>query len=148
MSTEKGITLIELLIVIAITGVIFSVIGPVIYQLTTVSGYGNDRLTTIHELQNTAYWFNHDGQMAVSAVGGSSLVLTLPAGGPVTYSLSGNDILRTEAGSSMTLAQNIVSAAWTVQGRLVSLDITSGISGRTDEYEQNTYQVYLRPVPQ
>jgi len=148
MRTEKGITLVELLIVIAITGVLFSVIGPVIYQLTTVSGYGNDRLTAIHELQNSAYWFNYDGQMAVTAAGGSSLVFSLPSGETITYSLNGANFLRTEEGQTMTLAQNISNVAFVVQGRLVSMNITSTLSGRMEAYEQNTYQVYLRPVSQ
>jgi prepilin-type N-terminal cleavage/methylation domain-containing protein len=148
MRTEKGLTLIELLIVIAITGVLFSVIGPVIYQLTTVSGFGNERLTAIHELQNSAYWFNYDGQMSVTAAAGSSLVFSLPAGDTITYSLNGDNFLRTAGGQTMTLAQNISGVTFGVQGRLVSMNITSALSGRTEAYEQNTYQVYLRPVSQ
>jgi len=48
MKTEQGYTLVELLIVLAISGFIFLIVGTVMYQLTTVSGYGNDRLSVIH----------------------------------------------------------------------------------------------------
>jgi prepilin-type N-terminal cleavage/methylation domain-containing protein len=146
MKNEGGYTLVEMLITIAISGLIFVVVGTVMFQLSTVSGYGNDKLSTIHEVQNAQYWFNLDGQTAVSASGGSSLVLAFPAGQTVTYALTGKNMQRIEGSSSMTLAQNISSLSFSVQARLVSMDITSSISGRTDVSEQNTYKVYLRPV--
>jgi hypothetical protein len=62
------------------------------YQVTTIPDYGNDRLTALHELQNTAHWFNVDGQKAKSATGGSELVLTLPDDSTISYSLSGTEL--------------------------------------------------------
>jgi prepilin-type N-terminal cleavage/methylation domain-containing protein len=147
MRREQGFTLIELLVVVAITGVLCTVIGSVLFQLTRVSGYGNDRLTAIHELQNTAFWFNQDGQMAVAATGGTSLVLSLPAG-QITYALVGASFRRTMDGNTITLAQNISEAVFLVQGRLVSMNVTSSLPGRIEVHEQNVYQVYLRPVQQ
>ena len=87
-------------------------------------------------------------RMAVSAAGGTSLVFTLPSGETITYSLNGVNFRRTMNGNTMTLAQNISAVAFGVQGRLVSLNITSSQSGRMDVNEQKTYQVYLRPVSQ
>jgi prepilin-type N-terminal cleavage/methylation domain-containing protein len=141
-----GYTLVELLITLAISGLIFVVVGTVMFQLSTVSGDGNDKLSVVHEVQNAQYWFNLDGQTAMSATGGASLVLAFPAGQTVTYSLTGKSLQRVEGSSTMTLAQNISSLSFSVQARLVSMDITSSISGRTDVSEQNTYKVYLRPV--
>jgi prepilin-type N-terminal cleavage/methylation domain-containing protein len=148
MKREHGFTLVELLVTIAITGVIFSVIGGVVYQLTTVGEYGNDRLDAAHELQNAAYWFNLDGQRAVTASGGGSLVLTLPppAGDVITYALSDTNLQRTSAGSTMTLARNISGASFVVLGKLVTMDITASVPGRMGVSEQGTYKVYLRPV--
>jgi prepilin-type N-terminal cleavage/methylation domain-containing protein len=148
MKKEQGYTLIELLITIAVTGLIFVAAGTVLFQLTTVSGYGNDRLSIIHEMQNADYWFNYDGQMAVAAAGGSSLVLSFPSGQPVTYALAGTQLQRIEGSSTMILARNVSNLSFSVQSRLVSMNITSSISGRTDVSEQIEYQVYLRPVQQ
>ena len=146
MKSERGFTLVEMLVTIAITGVLFTTIGGIIYQLTTTSEYGNDRLNATHELQNAAQWFNLDGQQAVTASGSSSLVLTLPDASVITYALSGTSLLRTASGYTNTLAQNISSASFLVQGRLVTLDITASVPGRMSVSEQGTYQVYLRPV--
>lgn len=93
---ETGYTLVELLVTLAITGIIFTAVGTAIYQLTTVSNYGNDQLTAGHELQNTACWFNRDSQAALTAAGGEALNLTLPRGQTIIYSLAGNDLQRIE----------------------------------------------------
>jgi prepilin-type N-terminal cleavage/methylation domain-containing protein len=146
MKNERGYTLVELLITIGVSGLIFVVVGTVLFQLSTVSSYGNDRLSTIHEVQNAGYWFNLDGQAAVSAAGSTSLVFSFPAGQTVTYALTGTKLQRLEGSSAITLAQNINNLGFSVLGRLVAMDITSSISGRTDVSEQYVYKVYLRPV--
>jgi prepilin-type N-terminal cleavage/methylation domain-containing protein len=146
--TQRGYTLVELLVTLAISGVIFSVVASVIYQLSTVSGDGNDRLTANHELQNVGYWFNLDGQSAQEAAAGASLELSLPGDRTVVYSLSGNALSRTEGSNSQTLASNISSATFDVRGGLVSLDITSSPVGRGNISETRNYQVCLRSLVQ
>jgi prepilin-type N-terminal cleavage/methylation domain-containing protein len=143
---EQGYTLVELLITLALVGIIFTVTGAVMYQLSTVGAYGNDRLTLIHEMQNTAFWFNQDGQMSVAASGGSNLILTLPTGKTVTYGLSGQNLQRVDEMSTLTLAQDIAGVSFSIQDRLVSMSITALIRGRTDVNAQNTFAVTLRPV--
>ncbi len=143
---EGGFTLVELLITLAITGIIFTVAGTAIHQLSTVSEYGNNKLAATHELQNAARWFYQDGQMAVSADCGSDLSFTLSSGQTVTYSLDGRFLNRDDGGNIMTLAQNISSISFSAQGRLISMNITSELSGRMEDSEQATYKVYLRAV--
>lgn len=146
MRDEHGFTLVELLVVVAITGVIVTVLGTAIFQMLTVSGYGNARLTALHELQNAAYWFNLDGQMSVTATGGSSLTLALPTGETITYVTAGTQLRRTLGSSTITLAQNISSAGFSVSGRVVTMNITSAPPGRTQVTEQGTYSVNMRPA--
>lgn len=146
MRKESGFTLVELLIVVAITGILFGGLGTAIYQMVMVTDYGGDELTALHELQNTAHWFNYDGQMAVSATGGSSLTLTLPTSQTVTYSLSGTNLRRTSGVNTITLAQNISAVSFAVAGSVVTMNITSIPPGRMGVSEQGTYKVYLRPV--
>jgi prepilin-type N-terminal cleavage/methylation domain-containing protein len=146
MRREQGFTLVELLVSLAITGLIFTVVGTTMFQLTTVSAYGNDKLTIAHEVQNIGYWFNLDGQMAVSANGGATLSFTLPASQTITYALDGKNLQRSDGTTTRVLAQNISAASFSVQNRLVTLNITSSISGRTDIIENTVFKVYLRPV--
>jgi type II secretory pathway pseudopilin PulG len=145
MKGEQGFTYVELLVVIAMTGLIFSVLGTAIHHIVTVPEYGNDRVTALHELQNVAHWVNLDGQMAQSATGGSGLVLTLPDASSVNYTLVGTDLLRSTSSINMTLAQNIASANFTVQDRVITMNLTSAPSGRWDVSENETYKVCLRP---
>jgi prepilin-type N-terminal cleavage/methylation domain-containing protein len=147
MNKQHGYTMVELLVTIAISGVLFTVIGSVLFQLSAVSSYGNHKLTACHELQNAASWYYLDGQMAISATGGTSLTWSLPGSQTITYSLSGNNLKRSTGVSTLTLAQDISAVSFSVQGRLVSMNITSSISGSMDANEQNIYQVYLRMSP-
>ena len=141
---EKGLTMVDMIMAVAVTGLIVSFLGTAIYQMLTVTEYGNERLIAMHELQNAAHWLGLDGQGAVSATGGDELVFTLADNTSITYSLSSTDLRRTEGGLPMTLAQNITEAQFAVADRLVTMTITSSPPGRDSVSENRTYQVYLR----
>jgi prepilin-type N-terminal cleavage/methylation domain-containing protein len=143
---EPGFTLVELMVVMAITGLIFSVLGVAFHQVVTIPEYGNDRVTALHELQNVAHWVNLDGQKAQSATGGNVLLLTLPDASSVNYTLVGTDLLRTTSTSSRTLAQNIASANFSIQDRYITVNVTSAPSGRWNVSENETYIICLRPA--
>jgi hypothetical protein len=145
MNGQKGMTIAELVVTIATTGIIVVFLGTAIYQIINVSGYGNDRLTATHELENVAHWFNIDGQGAKAATGGASLELTMADDSSVTYTLAGTEIRRTAGGQQMTLARNISSANFTIDARLVTMSLTSSPPGRYGVNESGTYHVYLRP---
>jgi len=142
---ERGLTLVEVLVATAITGMIFGVLGAAIYHIVTIPEYGNDRVTALHELQNVAHCVNLDGQMAQSAIGGSNLVLTFPDTSSVNYTLVGTDLLRITSTSNRTLAQNITSVNFSVQDRIITMNLTSAPDGRWDISENETYQICLRP---
>ena len=144
INDERGVTVVEMLIAIAITGIIVSFLGTAIYQITTVTEYGNDKLTAMHELQNAAHWVSLDGQMARTASGGDRLVLTLSDNSSITYSLVGAELHRTAGDSNITLAQNITSANFSVQARTITMNITSSPQGRDNVSENGAYKVYLR----
>jgi len=146
MNRERGFTLVELIIATAITGLIVGVLGTAVFQIVNVTDYGGDKLVAAHELQNAAHWVSRDAQMADNATGGSELVLTLPDASTITYTVNSTELLRTAGGSSMTLAQNITSANFSVENRIVTMSITSSPEGRWNVSENRTYKVYLRPT--
>lgn len=144
MNGQRGMTLAEMVVATAITGIIIAFLGTAIFQIFTISGYGNDQLTATHELENIAYWFNNDGQGAQEAAGGTTLVLTRADGSSVTYTLTGTEMRRTTDGSQTTLARNITSASFSVSNRTVIMSLTASPPGKYGVSENATYRVYLR----
>ena len=146
--SQAGLTLVELVITVAITGIMASVLGTAIFQMVTVGEYGDARLIATHELQNAAYWLNQDGQTAVSAaVVGQALTLTMADASEVTYSVVARRLRRASSGPTLTMAQNITAADFSVSGRVVTMDLTSAPQGRTGVSEQGTYAVAMRAAP-
>ena len=145
-SDEHGLTMVELIIATAVTGIIVSFLGTSIYQMLTITEYGNSRLTAMHELQNAAHWFNLDGQRAISANANGELLLTISESSSITYSLVGTELRRTAGGDYMTLAKNIASADFSIDNRLITMSLTSAPEGRDSVSENGTYQVFLRPA--
>jgi type II secretory pathway pseudopilin PulG len=170
---ESGFSMVELVMATAITGLIIGFLGTSIYQMFSVTDYGNNKLIAMHELQNAAYWFQHDGQEAMEATGGKNLVLTLADNLTVTYTLNQTRLERTVSpaetvitpvekqqspllivdpvteqriGGSMVLAKNITEAKFTISDRLVTMSLTSSPEGRDGISENGVYQVYLRPA--
>lgn len=146
MKGQKGMTMVELLVAIAVTGIIVVFLGTAIYQIITVSEYGNDRLTAMHELQNSAHWFNLDGQKAVTANVNGELLLTISETSSITYSLVGTELRRTTGSTPMTLARNISSADFSIDNRVITMSLTSSPEGRDNVSENGSYKVYLRPA--
>ncbi|OGO00601.1 MAG: hypothetical protein A2Y58_01295 [Chloroflexi bacterium RBG_13_51_52] len=146
MKRQAGATMVELITAVAVTGIIVVFLGTAIYHILTVSEYGNEKFTALHELQNAAYWFNKDGQEAKTATGGSQLVLTLTDNSTVTYTLAGTDLRRTAGGMQLILARNISSVSFSINSRTATMNLISTPPGRNEISENGTYMVYLRPV--
>jgi prepilin-type N-terminal cleavage/methylation domain-containing protein len=146
MKKQQGFSLIELVITVSILGIMAGVLAPVFNQIIEIPEYGNEKITAMHELQNAAHRVNIDGQMAKSATGGSSLVLTMPDDSTISYTLNNNELIRTIGSDNWTLARNISYLNFTVDGRHVTMDITSSPEGRWGISENKNYQICLRPV--
>ena len=146
IKSESGFSMVELVVATAITGLIIGFLGTSIYQMFSVTDYGNSKLTAIHELQNAAYWFQIDGQAAKSATGGNKLVIILADDSTITYDLSDTNLQRTGGDGQMILAQNITSAAFSISNRVITMSLTSAPESRDNISENGVYQVHLRPV--
>ena len=70
---QRGLTLVELLIVIAITGLIAGGITMTIFQVFNINTRTTNRMTAVRQVQNAGFWVSPDVQMAQSVdAGGSS----------------------------------------------------------------------------
>jgi Tfp pilus assembly protein PilE len=146
MKRQEGMTMVELVVAVAVTGIIVIFLGTAIYQIITVSEYGNGRLTALHELQNVAHWFNLDSPGAKAATGGNQLILTLSDNSTISYSLVGTELRRASGGPQMTLARNISSANFSINNRIITMSLTSSPAGRDNVSQNGTYMVSLRPA--
>lgn len=60
LKSESGITLIELLISIAIAGILSVAVSMVFYQLFVVNASSSNRVLAVRQVQNTGYWISRD----------------------------------------------------------------------------------------
>lgn len=142
---EQGFTLMELVVAMAVAGVIFGVIGMGLYHLVSVPDYGNEKLTALHELQNAGHWFSRDGQMAENAVpAGSKLTLSYPDDPAVVYNLLDGSLVRECDGASSVLARHVDDVLFSVAGSVVTMQLTTAPDGRWNVSENETYRVCLR----
>jgi prepilin-type N-terminal cleavage/methylation domain-containing protein len=145
MKRQHGFSLVELVIALAITGLIATVVGAVVQATVTVPERGGEQVNAAHAIQNAVFWINADGQEAKAATGGAILVLTLPDSSTITYSLSENNLHRTATGDDRIIARGISSASFSVDGRLITMDITATPEGRYEINKSGTYIVNMRP---
>ncbi len=62
--SEKGFTIVELLIAVAITAMVGSTAAMTVFQVLRNSEGNNNRMTAMRQVQNAGYWISQDAQMA------------------------------------------------------------------------------------
>jgi prepilin-type N-terminal cleavage/methylation domain-containing protein len=65
-SNQKGLTLVELVMAMAVTAIIASAVTAVIYQVFNMNARSSNHMIAIRQVQNAGYWVSHDAQMAQS----------------------------------------------------------------------------------
>jgi len=65
---QKGFTLVELAVALAITGLITGGITMTIFQVFDVNARTSNHMTAVRQVQNAGYWISRDAQMAQSTV--------------------------------------------------------------------------------
>ena len=73
--SQKGYTLIELMIASTIMALAAGAAGAAIFQVLRNTERNNDRLTVVRQVENAGYWISRDAQMALSANATANLIL-------------------------------------------------------------------------
>jgi prepilin-type N-terminal cleavage/methylation domain-containing protein len=149
-----GFTLIELVLAIAIAGIITGGITMTIFQVINGNIRTSNHMTAVRQVQNAGYWVSLDAQMAkevgLGATSGFPLTLNwIDWDGMVhrvTYTLDGTELWRDYNGQLGPVAQFInpdpakTSCDW--DGSVLTFTVTATVQEQT---ETRIYEVIPRP---
>ena len=154
--SQRGFTLVELVIAISIATLVVAAAIAVWFQLTTVSARNSDYMTAYGQVQNAGYWFSHDAVQITqepAPPSGNGFPVTLDwvdwNGGvhQAVYTLEGagtlKELRRSGTEGSFLVAQYIdpSSTSCTWDGETHTLEITAKFVERS---ATRTYKVEPR----
>ena len=118
IKNQRGVTLIELLIAVAITSVVTGSITMTMFQVYAGNARTSNHMMAVKQVQNAGYWFSRDALMA------QTVILTADADGfpltlhwaewdttthQVTYDIVSDELKRTEGAIEFVVADYINS---------------------------------------
>jgi prepilin-type N-terminal cleavage/methylation domain-containing protein len=157
---QKGFTLVELIIVVALAGIIVVAATTTFHQVLLGTTLSNDRNSAVNQLRNAVHWISRDAQMAQIVVVDDSLevpkVLEMSwedwEGTPhaAYYSLEDGRLERNYDGQMTFIAEYIdpvpvnTDFVWDDVDRVLTVTMTARAG---DEIETRTFDVKSRPDP-
>jgi len=158
MKNQKGFTLIELIVALAIASVIGVAATMTAHQLITIPVISNDSNAAINQVRNAVNWINRDVQSAtpgsINTTSPNFLSLeqlewddgnsTWSSPIIVEYALDNGELRRSYNGSTpgTLVAQYISSCTWNITEKVLTVTITAHVRTRT---ETRTFEVKPRP---
>jgi prepilin-type N-terminal cleavage/methylation domain-containing protein len=150
---QRGMTLIEILLALGISGVIIGGLAASIYTIMSVTGRGNAEITLLRDIQSASHWISNDARMAR----GATLTGGNPASGVVlvwddiegnthssSYTYSEKELIRSYGEISSAIAWNVSSVEFSITDNVLTYTITSETEGRWVKSEEITGHTTLR----
>lgn len=159
---ERGFTLIEILVALAISGIVVSAIASTIFQVADMKARETSHITAVNEMENAVHWITRDTMMAQNVTttdpDGFPLILTWVEWNgtsyEVVYSTQGKELQRScsvngETPTTSIIVPDINSAQSDCYfaGGMLTFDITATVGDYRSESETRSFTVRPRPVP-
>jgi prepilin-type N-terminal cleavage/methylation domain-containing protein len=153
---QMGFTLVEVMLAIAITGIITGGITMTTFQVFSGNTRTSNHMTAVRQVQNAGYWVSHDAQMAqiltpTPSPDSDGFPLTLSwtewdgTVNTITYTLGGTEFVRDHNGQQSVVAQFIESVEVSPRpytGGALTFNVTATVGEQT---ETRIYEVMPRP---
>jgi len=162
-NSQKGFVLVEVLVAIAVGGMVLGGIVSAIFQTTNITTRTPPQVTALEDIKYATYWISKDVRMAATTnlVDGAppvnNLVLDWTSwyddNGQLSavshhceYALSGRQLCRTYDSDPLRAVGRYVSnIEFSRQGQIILITITSSPDGKAETAEKQTYHMYLQP---
>jgi prepilin-type N-terminal cleavage/methylation domain-containing protein len=162
---QGGFTLLELLVALAIDGVLICVIAAIIFQVSSVSSSSSGHMSAVKQVENAAQWISRDALMAQSvdtqgASGFQPLTLTWVDWDntkyQVTYTIVNGELLRDYSVNDGQPSQTMISQNINPDSEMTNCQFANGVlnikicasvqRGSKVAIETRKYQVVPRPT--
>jgi large repetitive protein len=162
IQNQKGFTLVEILVALAVNAIIAGVITMSIFQLFNVNLTSNAHMTAIKEVENANYWISNDARMAqiVNTNSASGFPITLSwvdwngNTASATYDVVNNQLIRSYSENGGQSTNTLVAAhidfgqtSCTVTADTLSFKITSTQGDYRSESETRAFNIIPRCAP-
>lgn len=150
-----GFTLMEVVVAVGILGLVLAIVGGSLFQALSIDRFWREDVVATRELRHAGSWFASDALNAAttSLVDGAppanvvALAWTGTSGAShaATYSVSEGNLLRSFDGVLAVLVQGVVSASFSLSGKVLTFDLTvAAEQGGTASMSLKTYLRMLK----
>jgi prepilin-type N-terminal cleavage/methylation domain-containing protein len=159
---QMGFTMLELMLVIAISGMVSTGVTMTLFQVVTGSARAGNHMTAIRQVQNAGYWVSRDAQLVqgepVIVKDGDDQLESVTLSwidwnntlNTVVYTLEGTELWRDDGVQQARIAQFIDPAPTKTMcdfsGGVLTFTVTATVdSGSQEQSETRVYKVVPRP---
>lgn len=156
---EKGFTLVEVLVALAIAGAVISVTSAAVITVIRTTGLNDEWNTNLRQVQNAGNWITKDVLMAQSVSDNTDGVFLDISwsdwdnnNNNVQYIINGDNTLTRSfnGGPAILISQYIVTdnttCDWNADEQKLTVNIKASLHGQSPRAVQETYEISPRPM--
>lgn len=158
---QKGFTLIEILVAMLVGGMVMAGIVTAVFQIVHGAGQIKEESVALADIDSAAHWLTRDVVLGQStdlvdgALQVSQMTLTWndstwwaeqeeSIAHSVIYTYSGTELQRNYDGVVTTVGRQLTNVRFSLDGRLVTITLTSSLEGEPRSTVTRNYKIYMR----